>query len=163
MKRIFLTVLAVIMFVCVIMVQADPILLLARMPICGDQDDSDPPITYNCTNFVPRIVQKLDLDGWQKVKGLERTASNQPITQSEQKRPSKSAGYLAIVHSFAEFRGEATVAKQGEEAHEEESKAVKGYQFIELSWLGSRIQRWYPKVIVDDTAQDGSLADKPIR
>ncbi len=108
-----------------------------------------------------RIVQKLDLDGWQKVKGLERTASNQPITQRDQKRPSKLAEYVAIVHSFAEFRGEETVAKQGEEAHEEESKAVKECQFIELSWLGSRSQRWHSKVIVDDAAQDRSLADNP--
>jgi len=88
-----------------------------------------------------------------KVKGLERTTSNQPITQSDQTRPSKAAEYGAIVHSFAEFSGKVTVIKQGEETHEEESKAVKGCQFFELSWLGSRIQRGCPKVIVDDAAQ----------
>jgi transposase-like protein len=38
-----------------------------------------------------RIVQKLDLGDCQKVKGPARSASNQPSTQSDQKRPSISA------------------------------------------------------------------------
>ena len=108
------------------------------------------------------LVQKLYLAGWQKVKGPERTTSNQSITQSDQTRPSKAAEYGAIVHSFAEFSGKVTVIKQGEKAHEEESKAVKECQFIELSWMDSRIQRGYPKVIVDDAAQHGTLLDKPL-
>jgi hypothetical protein len=44
---------------------------------------------------------------------------------------------VAIVLSFAGFEGEETVAKQGEEAHEEELKASKECQLRSLSWLSS--------------------------
>ena len=108
-----------------------------------------------------RIVQKLDLDGWQKVKGLVRSASSQPFTQSDQKRPSISANKAAIVHSFAEFEGEEPAIRQGEEALDGESKTSKRYQLRILRWLSSGVQWRNPKVIIDDAAKNWSFSDEP--
>ena len=110
--------------------------------------------------YAARIVQKFDLEGRQKVKGLVRVGSNQPITWSDQRQLCKSASYVAIVRAFAEFEGEELAIRKGEKAHEEESKAGRGCQFIELSWLGS-VQWRNPKVIVDDATQNLTFSDKP--
>ena len=48
-------------------------------------------LVLNGEALYARIVQKLNLEVWSGVKGPARSASKRSITDSDQKRPAKSA------------------------------------------------------------------------
>ena len=53
-------------------------------------------------------------------------ARNEPITKSSPETAVYISQLRGQIHSFAKFMGEESAARQGEEAHEAESKAGRG-------------------------------------